>query len=947
MPASTGEGVPLANPLPLTLPRLLPPQLGRYRIVRLLGSGGMASVYLAHDSDLDRQVALKVPHADPRLGPNLLERFTREARAAATLRHPHICPVYDVGRIDDIPFLTMAYIEGQPLSQRIVAGKPWPQRDAAGLIHTVALALADAHARGVIHRDLKPSNIMIDARDQPMLMDFGLARRIGSDEQHLTQWGTVLGTPAYMPPEQVTGDLEAMGPASDIYSLGVILFQLLTGQLPFQGNIASVLAAIVSQDPPRPQLLRGDLDLALEAVCLKAMARQPDQRFASMLELASAVIAGPWARAGGEPEPVVVSPGSTCPPFADQTTEYRQLTTAEAEAALEVLRTWGWTMGLRKLKFKAQGQRKRRSWQLLYDFLAGEQTGSADVVRRCQAEPWFAGLESWRLAGQALGALRERDFRRALRLLQKSEELADPADTLLRAAWLHTRASVYSHEGKSAAALRDLQEALRLFGKDHFMSGRVLDSLGMVYAGKSNFQLARAFYEQALRAKQQHHDEAGLALTHGQLGRLFLSWGQLDEAEEQFRTDLRLAEKLSDPRSEAQMHNHLGQVALARAEWEAASHHKAAVRRHAAEAAGWLESSIRLAQECPSPVTEGFARKDRALVLILEGSLPEAEAQLTQAETLFRKTDFAEGLAVVNHVWGVLRRLQGRYDESTRRLRSALAYFDSTEEKVPAVEALWELARTQRDASSHTPLVARAFQEALVRAEQVRRGALVEAIEAELREVDHEAYYRHLYRRVRGQADWDETAHLGSGESEMATVLFFDLQVFGEMTRGQGPRTVLLTFNQVLADLEEVLDRHRAQVLTYLGDGFLAILRQAHHAERAVQAALDLFAAVQECNRPRQILGQPLFQARISINTGNIFLGNVGTYHKMDFTAVGPAVSLAARLLSFAEPGVPCLSQSTQELVGEQFRYPATGPRTVAPQGGEPFPVWDVLERVR
>jgi len=156
---------------------------------------------------------------------------------------------------------------------------------------------------------------------------------------------------------------------------------------------------------------------------------------------------------------------------------------------------------------------------------------------------------------------------------------------------------------------------------------------------------------------------------------------------------------------------------------------------------------------------------------------------------------------------------------------------------------------------------------------------------------------------------------------------------------------VLQTFNQVLADLDGVLEQYRAQVLTYQGAGFLAILRQARHAERAVQAALDLIAVVNEINRPRLILGQPPLQVRIGINTGTVFLGNVGTYRKMDFTAIGPTVSLASRLLTCAEPGKPCLSESTRELLAEQFAYPASGPRTVDLLGSEPVPVWDVLGR--
>ncbi len=415
-PTATGGGVPLATPLPIPLQRPLPAQLGRYRIVRLLGSGGMASVYLAHDAELDRQVALKVPHCDPRLGSQLLERFTREARAAAILQHPNICQVYDVGRIDGVPFLTMAYIEGQPLAQRIEPGKPWPQQEAAQLIRTVALALADAHSRGVIHRDLKPSNIMMDRHGQPILMDFGLARRIGppppagspAEQQPLTEWGTVMGTPAYMPPEQVLGELDSLGPASDVYSLGVILFQLLTGQLPWKGTAVSILASIISQEPPSPLAFREDLDPALEAICLKTMARQPAQRYASMPELAEALAS--FRSPGVSPEKL---PGET---------PITQIDPAIARTALDLLRTWGWSMGLRQLKFKVQGQR-RRAWQSFFDWLAGEPS-CTEGLGRCRAEPWFIALEGWRLAGQSLTALRQRDFRRAHQLLRRSRRHA-------------------------------------------------------------------------------------------------------------------------------------------------------------------------------------------------------------------------------------------------------------------------------------------------------------------------------------------------------------------------------------------------------------------------------------------------------------------------------------------------------------------------------------------
>jgi serine/threonine protein kinase/tetratricopeptide (TPR) repeat protein len=266
----------------------LPEQFGRYRILQQLGQGGMGAVYLAHDSQLDRPVALKVPHfaADD---PEGLARFLREARLAATLSHPSICPVHDVGQIDGIHYVTMAYIDGKPLADLLGGERPLPERSVAAVVRKLALALAEAHAHGVIHRDLKPSNVMINRRHEPIVMDFGLARRVGQEDVRLTRSGSILGTPAYMSPEQVDGNAALVGPCSDVYSLGVILYEMLTGRLPFEGSTASVLGQILTKEPPPPSSHRPGLDAALEAICLKAMAKDPAQRYASMTEFADAL----------------------------------------------------------------------------------------------------------------------------------------------------------------------------------------------------------------------------------------------------------------------------------------------------------------------------------------------------------------------------------------------------------------------------------------------------------------------------------------------------------------------------------------------------------------------------------------------------------------------------------------------------------------------------------
>jgi serine/threonine protein kinase len=291
----------------------LPEQFGRYRILQRLGQGGMGSVYLAHDSQLDRRVALKVPHFTAADGPDVLERFTREARAAATIDHPNVCPVYDVGTVNGISYVTMAYVEGKPLSELIREGKPLPQRPAAAVVRKLALALREAHQHGVIHRDLKPSNVMVNKRNEPVVMDFGLARRIGADDARLTKSGAILGTPAYMAPEQVRGEVKAVGPRSDIYSLGIILYELLTGELPFQGPTAAVLGQIMTQEPPPPVQLRPDLDAPLAAMCLKAMAKQPADRYASMAEFAAALSRYLKGEAGRADLPQAVPAGRALP----------------------------------------------------------------------------------------------------------------------------------------------------------------------------------------------------------------------------------------------------------------------------------------------------------------------------------------------------------------------------------------------------------------------------------------------------------------------------------------------------------------------------------------------------------------------------------------------------------------------------------------------------------
>jgi predicted Ser/Thr protein kinase len=267
-------------------PRELPNPFGRYRILQQLGKGAMGAVYLALDTQLDRQVALKIPFFTREDGPHLADRFRREARAMARLHHPNLCPVHDVGEIDGVQFLSMAYIDGRSLAEQMRAGFAPSDVELAALVEKLALALDSAHQAGIVHRDLKPSNIMIRPDGEPVIMDFGLARRHKEGEAELTHSGVILGTPAYMSPEQVEGRHSHVGPRTDVYALGVILYQLLAGRLPFEGSVGSVMTQIVRDPPPEPHALRPGVSLELEAICLKAMAKSAEQRYGSAREFA-------------------------------------------------------------------------------------------------------------------------------------------------------------------------------------------------------------------------------------------------------------------------------------------------------------------------------------------------------------------------------------------------------------------------------------------------------------------------------------------------------------------------------------------------------------------------------------------------------------------------------------------------------------------------------------
>jgi class 3 adenylate cyclase len=900
-------------------------RVGRYQIVRLLGRGGMGSVYLAHDTQLDREVALKIPHFNAQQA-GMMERFFREARAAGRLQHPNICPVFDVGESDGVHYLCMAYVEGQTLFERLRDFTSRSPREAAALVRKIALALEEAHTKGVIHRDLKPSNVMIDRRGEPVVMDFGLAREVNAAAaNNQTQAGVVMGTPSYMSPEQARGDAAAVGPGCDVYSLGVVLYELLTGQVPFTGHPLEVIAHHLRDEPPPPSTLRPELDARIESICLKALAKEPSRRFLCMGEMAQAL------------EEYASDPRAAC--VADDSDPLSRL----ADEAVVLLRTWGWESGVGKgamARFKDVPE----GW-LLFDWLRGDETVPAEMLDRFRSLRQYSALCGWALVGRGWQANREHHFDRTEALLREAEAVGDPRDNVLRAAISLQRGFWLYHQGRLSEALASLHQALAHCGHDHFLTADVLGTMGLVYANKNNFQTAHELIQQALLAHKRFDTDRVTARLLRHLGEAYLDWDYLDRAEAVFRKGLERALKAQDERVQAIMFHYLGRVALAQGQRAADAGKKAAAQQEFGRARQWLDAAIAAQQTAGRANPEAAARRERALLAVAEGDFDAARSHAAVAEQTFREGGHEEGLARTRLVQGMLARRKGDHAEAQRLLRQALAHFDRIKDYLEGTRTQLEISRTLADAGALSQVVASAYLDALNRAEQCRRPHLVAAIEEELQATAREAYWQHVFGRSRGRSLSAETSSLADGTSEVVSVLFLNLRNFMPFCQGMEPEEVMQTLNHVLADLAEPLQRAEAQVTAHLGGGFMALVRGPGHAWRAVDAALELIAVAEEFNRPRAVLGLQQMPVRVAVASGPVCLGNVGTYQKMEYTAVGNAVNLAAALVRQGQDGHPCVSRETRHLVGERFSYVADGPRALDLGKLGRHEVWDVTGR--
>ncbi|MGF1581305.1 MAG: serine/threonine protein kinase [Gemmataceae bacterium] len=261
-----------------------------YELVRVLGSGGMGTVYEAKQIGLNRMVAVKMIHGAGSTHPISLARFQTEAKAVAQLHHPNIVQIYDIGDSQGQPFLSLELVEGGNLSKRLQHDSFSP-RKAAQLLETVARAIHFAHRKGIVHRDLKPGNILLTADETPKVTDFGLAKRLTAlDEEHstnITQTGEVLGTPSYMAPEQAAALHGEIGPATDVYSLGAVLYKMLTGKAPFEGSTPmQIVLRVLDEEPVLPKKLRPKIPNDLQTICVRCLQKDPRHRYPSAQALA-------------------------------------------------------------------------------------------------------------------------------------------------------------------------------------------------------------------------------------------------------------------------------------------------------------------------------------------------------------------------------------------------------------------------------------------------------------------------------------------------------------------------------------------------------------------------------------------------------------------------------------------------------------------------------------
>jgi class 3 adenylate cyclase len=597
------------------------------------------------------------------------------------------------------------------------------------------------------------------------------------------------------------------------------------------------------------------------------------------------------------------------------------------------LSDFGWEMAYERLDgefSKIPCAEKRAKSYLILGWAAAERSRPDEALRMFERVCEHDSQRPWASLGKAKLAIVRRDFREAEALLAVVRDNA-AGNQFLEAVLQHHRGVLFLHQDVLDKVLPALKRSLELLDSDSFYRARVLDTLGSYFAARDNFSAAVDLFHASVSIKNDFGDTPGMAISYGNLGRLNLDWGRFRDATDFFRKDLALCSDLNDRVGEALMYNWLGRVELEQDHWQTAEELL-------------LTSVRRFEAHGKSLFHDAMARKDLAHAMAMNGNTGKAEELLATAHGFFKRLGSVEGLSHVRKVQGIVAHLKGELDTARELFQFALGYYRRTKQWAHVAKTLLHIVEILRYKGEPKAVVTVAVIDAMVAAERSRRDHIVLRVETVFALVDKFEHLRYVWKRTRGRGVIELTSSLVDGRNENATVMFLDLKDSVAYGLRVDPQIVMIHFNQLAAEFTDILAKYGASISGYRGDGFMAIFRGIDDALQAVRSAMELFRKVDEFNFPRRELGQEPFQVRIGIATGEVYVGNIGTYDKMDFTAIGVTANLGARLEASAVPGIPRINSEAHRTVRDEFECVR---QEVFPKGyaDDPIIAWDVICR--